>query len=158
MRFLILFFTVFYANHAWSDDLSNVRAYISHMQRARRPSVRSSALALAPLLVEISEAQNVPVLLVAVTAKKESNFGELMHGKRGEFGVMQVMRLNKTADIREQIIRGVKHLARSIQMCGSILHGINHYMSGDCKPLFSRPRSRYKHYIWAERTFNNAKR
>lgn len=152
---LIFILAFLCASPVRSDDLAVVHAYIDYQRPQIKPSVRQIASDMALPIAEISEQYGVDPLLTAITVFYESRFQPGLRGLRGEYGLMQVM-LMRSGDILEQLRRGVEHLAKSITVCGDMLHGINHYMAGHCKPVYKRPRARHEHYIWAIEQFKSA--
>lgn len=134
--------------------VDQVGAYISWFKRNVRPSKRQAAILLAPEIVKAARAHGLDPFLVATTARFESSFWPSNPGKKGEFGLMQVMRLHTLASEAEQLDRGAAHLARSLKKCGSVEGAISHYMGGPCRPPLKRARGRFRHFLWAKGRFS----
>jgi len=145
----------------WANETEAVRAYIEHDKRKLRPSKIASAVELVDPIVTISKEEGIDPMLTAVMIRFESSFRPGVVGKLGERGLMQVhgIALNgrKLATVRDEVRRGVVYLAACVRRCGSILGGINRYMSGRCDPIYNRPRARWRHYQWATQKFKGGK-
>ncbi len=157
MRWVILTAALLLATPARADDLADLQAYISWFKRNMRPSKQDAALLLAPEILEASQKHGLDHFLVASTVRFESSFIPSRHGDKGEFGLMQVMKLSELATVEEQLDAGAAYLAHSVKKCKTLEGAISYYMGGPCKPALQKAGRRFRHYIWAKGRFTNVK-
>jgi soluble lytic murein transglycosylase-like protein len=157
MRLFILTAALLMATPARADDLADLQAYISWFKRNMRPSKQQAAIMLAPDILEASKKHGLDPFLVVTTIRFESSFFPSRHGEKGEFGLMQVMRLSDLATVDEQLDRGAAYLAYCVEKCKTVEGAISYYMGGPCSPALKKARGRFRHYVWAKRRFSNAK-
>lgn len=129
-----------------------ITEYVTDFMRVC-PRYRKPAIGLVPLVVRVSTEEGVDPFLMAVTVSKESAWR--INGKlgqsRGEVGLTQVHGLAaKGQDLTNpegQIRAGARWMKRCLDKCGSVLNGINAYLSGRCRPVLKQARRRHNIYI-----------
>lgn len=99
------------------------------------PRKLHNARKLIPVVLDISERENVNPALVASIISFESTWNYAAIGALGEIGLMQVNNRNVGKDPADQVSKGISMLKDSYAKCGSVIGAVAYYGTGHtCKP------------------------
>ena len=132
---------------SYDIHLIEVRNYIDHFHKnVGKHLVKKYKFAkntIAPLVVKHSLYRNLDPLLSSVTISYESSWIPMSLGKKGEKGLMQVMR-PKPKNLEDEIILGTNRLKYAVESCNNTFEALTHYASGSCKPRTERTKNKMK--------------